>query len=335
MCRKWVVTMTCGPSSTCWSNSWLVSCPGGKLKTKYEPLCIRKYRVLIYVCLRESVQTLNFLLLVLAGTSRKFKRDVWPLSHAQTPPLGVQYLPGSYLDLRLFHQARLSGCSFFVWCILDVLFVPVWRLWSLCNSSWGQCLKTPWRATTCWRMTRTTGRSVIQRTCSPSLLQQPLLSSSLASHQHTWGIYSHRKRCHYSHTAVYSIHCCVGRRWSFTFMCFLNIFHSLLDKYTAAVFFLRSQTSLRNGCSKFCWANELQADLPISSTAWPTLLCCQGSCRGRTRRMSCKGSASAMLTTAPPFPHQLPLVEMYGKKWTATETINMPRRWSGRFVQLS
>lgn len=91
-----------------------------------------------------------------------------------------------------------------------------------------------WRATACWRMTHTTGRNVILRTCSPSLLQQPLLSSSLASHQHTWGIYSQRKLCHYSHIAIYSIHCCIGH---FQFhLCCLNILHSLLDKYTAAVF---------------------------------------------------------------------------------------------------
>ncbi len=45
--RKWAVMTTCGLSSTCWWNSWLVSCPGGKLKTKYEPLCICQHRFVI------------------------------------------------------------------------------------------------------------------------------------------------------------------------------------------------------------------------------------------------------------------------------------------------
>lgn len=38
---------TCGPSSTCWLSSWSVSFPGGKLKTKYVPLCVSEYRLVI------------------------------------------------------------------------------------------------------------------------------------------------------------------------------------------------------------------------------------------------------------------------------------------------
>lgn len=57
ICRKWAVMTTCGPSSTCWLNSWLVNCPGGKLKTKYGPLCISQYRFVIYIHICVSVQT--------------------------------------------------------------------------------------------------------------------------------------------------------------------------------------------------------------------------------------------------------------------------------------
>lgn len=67
----------------------------------------------------------------------------------------------------------------------------------------------------------------------------------------------------------------------------------------------------------------------FSSTAWPTLRCYQASCRGRTQRTSCKGSASAMPTSAPLCPHLLP-GERHWKKGTAHPTKNNPRQSSER-----
>lgn len=46
---------TCGPSSTCWWNSWLVSFPGGKSKTKYGPVYISQYRLVIHsMCIHSN-----------------------------------------------------------------------------------------------------------------------------------------------------------------------------------------------------------------------------------------------------------------------------------------
>lgn len=53
--RKWVAMMTCGPFSTCWWNLWLVSCPGEKLKTKYERLLVGQHRCATYISICMSI----------------------------------------------------------------------------------------------------------------------------------------------------------------------------------------------------------------------------------------------------------------------------------------
>ena len=57
-CRKWAAMMTFGLFSTCWLNSWSVSCRGGKSKTRYEPVYMSKHRFVndLHIC--ASVQPL-------------------------------------------------------------------------------------------------------------------------------------------------------------------------------------------------------------------------------------------------------------------------------------
>lgn len=158
------------------------------------------------------------------------------------------------------------------------------------GSSSCQCLKMLWRDTMCWRTTSTTGRNAILRICWPLMLQLPPLSSWHASHQHTWGISN------------------PNRDW--------NIFVYYTIALNFHYFFASSWTS-------FLWL-----DLPFFSTAWPTLRCCRVSCRGRTLRTSCKGSAWAMLKSAPLCPHQplLLLKDGNGKKGTTCATENKPHQ---------
>lgn len=113
---------TCGPSSTCWLNSWLVSCPGGKSKTKYVSVYISQYRFVIHSIHSNS----NF------SPRLGSQEQVGNLKETYDHRLMLKHLPSEFstfldhiLTLDYFtkpdYQVRLS----LVWYILHTLFVPL------------------------------------------------------------------------------------------------------------------------------------------------------------------------------------------------------------------